>query len=85
MLSLFRAAFCALGWRTIADHVNASSAHTFSSHEKTAEIPLSSSSVLGASRQHRTKEQRGPFGKTLRKGMLSCRATDANNPADAGF
>jgi hypothetical protein len=52
---------------------------------KTAEIPLSSSSVLGASRQHRTKEQRGPFGKTLRKGMLSCRATDANNPADAGF
>jgi hypothetical protein len=38
------------GWRTIADHVSASSAHVFSSHEKAAEMPPSSSSVLGASR-----------------------------------
>src|SRR2546427_12913796 len=30
------------GWRTIADHVRASSVHVFSSHKKTAEVPLSS-------------------------------------------
>jgi hypothetical protein len=56
------------GWRTIADQFFASSAHVFSSHEKTAEIPLSSSSVLRRFTPKSGEGQRGRSGETLKKG-----------------
>jgi hypothetical protein len=51
---------------------------------KTAEIPLSSSSVLGASRQHRAKGTTRSIWRETEKGVFFLSGRE-NNPMDAGF